>query len=213
MFFRKKKKALGPIPIEEIKDMSRNGMSDREIIKRLKKQGYSYNEIERAMLQAVKDGVGEPRHAEPRAEPTEEPRSDPMQGFYPEEESPTDVLSDAEMPELDEMKNDVSPEIVIEEIVEGVVEEKWGKFKQQIEKMEESIEVLRTEIKEKSMITKKAEPNKEQEEAIFDLSTKLEDIEARVGGLEKAFKQFLPSLTRNIESLSTMIHEMRARQG
>ena len=46
-------------------------------------------------------------------------------------------------------------------------------------------------------------------EDIQSLYAKVEDLEARVGGLEKAFKQFLPTLTRNIESLSAMIHEMK----
>lgn len=218
MFFRKKKKTAEPIPIDEIKNMSNSGMSDRDIIKDMKKRGYSYNEIERAMLQAVKDGVGESNteRPKPRSEPesfAKEPALDYMQGMYSEEEAPTDVINEASMPEFDEMKGEASPEIVIEEIVEGVVEEKWVKFKEQIEKMEETIEALRTEIKEKDIITQRAEPSKEEEQKFVDISSRVEDMEARVGGLEKAFKQFLPSLTRNIESLSAMIHEMRSRQG
>ena len=43
-------------------------------------------------------------------------------------------------------------------------------------------------------------------------ANKLDDLEARIGGLEKAFRQFLPSLTENIEALSKMIHEMKAKQ-
>ena len=75
------------------------------------------------------------------------------------------------------------------------------------------VEEKKTEIKEKDIITQRAAPSKEEEQKFVDISSRVEDMEARVGGLEKAFKQFLPSLTRNIESLSAMIHEMRSRQG
>jgi len=37
-------------------------------------------------------------------------------------------------------------------------------------------------------------------------------LEIRISGLEKAFRQFLPSLTRNIESLSDMVHEVKEKK-
>ena len=54
-----KKQAKGDVPINEISEMTRKGMSDKDIIKNLKGRGYSYNDIEKAMLSAVKTGVSD----------------------------------------------------------------------------------------------------------------------------------------------------------
>ena len=81
--------------------------------------------------------------------------------------------------------------------------------------MEKNFARIRAEIKQfetKLDQSKRESPTHELDSRMADISGQLEDLEARVGGLEKAFKQFLPSLTRNIESLSHMIHEMKEKQ-
>ncbi len=212
MFFRKKKTKKA-IPLDEIQAMQRDGLSDRDIIRELKSKGYAYDEIEAAMLRSVKQGVSqdtqkkEPIVAEPQRGSLESSFTQTFQ-----EETPTqDVFSETEMPEMNEADaKDISPEIIVEELVEGVVEEKWQKIKEQMDKLEEDFNTLKSEVKN----AKPAEEIKTpvEDSRVNDVINQMEDLEARVGGLEKAFKQFLPSLTRNIESLSSMIHEMKNRQ-
>ena len=188
-----KKKEPRELPINEIQELSSKGASDKEIIKKLKSEGYSYDTIERSMLQAVKDGVDKP---------------EPVQ-----EQAPADVFQEEQgMPgelSLAELEETVSPEIVVEELVEGVVEEKWQKAESRLEGMESEISKIYARLKQAEQRPVNAPV---RDERIDDYSERLEDLEARIGGLEKAFKQFLPALTRNIESLSNMIHEMKQRQ-
>ena len=221
MFFSGKKKETPP-PIEEVQKLTRSGLSDRDVIKELKDKGYSYEQIERAMLQAVKAGVGEgkERPIEKKEELEsmieryeEEPSSElpelPVMGeLYPTvrgEESHQETA----LPETEE------PELIIEELVEGVVEEKWQRFSEELKLVDDKFDKIRVGFEQlkQAVEAKKEIPSKDFGAEIEELSKRFEDLEARIGGLEKAFKQFLPSLTRNIESLSGMVHEMKRKGG
>ena len=205
----KKEKSGKAIPVDEIRKMASRGMSDKDIIKELKGRGYSYGEIERAMLGAVKEGVNEPA---PQTElPTTEFFAEPPQ---------TQLQPAYELPTFeDEQPDMVSPDqaqALMEELIEGVIEDKWNKFQDRMEKLDDNFEKIKAEIKQwqiKQEQQKRDLPTRELELRISELSEQMEDIDARVGGLEKAFKQFLPALTRNIESLSQLIHELRDKQG
>lgn len=213
MFFKKKnatKAGKHNIPVEDVRHMTKKGMSDKDIIKHLKSQGYSYEQIETAMLQAVKSGVTE---EQPTFRKTE-PELPEFESFYTQEE---EQMPFETLPELDsDLPQEIEdPNIMLEELVEGIIDEKWIKFEENMRKIETDIDKVRAEIRQfetRVEASKKEVPTKELEFKISDLNEKIEDIDARVGGLEKAFKQFLPSLTRNIESLSKMIHEMKTKQ-
>ncbi|MDI6721471.1 MAG: hypothetical protein QMD85_03710 [Candidatus Aenigmarchaeota archaeon] len=204
MFFSKKKKEekVKELPIDEIKGMSKKGMSDRDIIKTLKSKGYSYEDIEKGMLQAVKTGVDESEPQPSQKRPVFEDFSVPSQQEFQMEEMPE---FGAIMPEEQQ-----SSELMMEELIESVIEDKTGKYEAEIKKMKESIDSLKNDIKamEQRIGEIKSQPG---EPASQEVTDQLEDLQARVGGLERAFKQFLPSLTKNIEALSKMIHEMKQR--
>ncbi|MBI3190283.1 hypothetical protein HYZ41_01115 [archaeon] len=202
-----KKKEQKPLPMDDVKAMTRKGMSDKDIIKDLKHKGYSYKDIEKAMLETVKDGV------EPEAV------SNNQQSYMPEEFSQQQPQQAFELPTFEEeapqeMESDQS-DLIIEELIEGIVEEKWAKFEDRITKIEDSLEHINAQLKQYGSVL--AQPrdtsSKEIEFKVNDITNSLEDLDARVGGLEKAFKQFLPSLTRNIEALSQMIHEIKEKSG
>lgn len=207
MLFAKKKKV--DVPIEEVQKMNAQGMSDKDIIKKLKSQGYSYDSIEKAMLQAVKEGVDEPA---PVSDSNEMPSFPEPPGAPQKRGSEAEPLfPEFEPQEVPEMGT-INPEVIIEELVEGVIEEKWNKFSSRIDKLENDLSLMRGEMKQ---IPKSVQQSntKDLEAKIAEMNEQLDELEARIGGLEKAFKQFLPSLTRNIEALSRMIHEMKEKHG
>ena len=204
MFF-KKKKNTNPVPPKDIEKMISEGMGDKEIIKKLKSDGYSYENIETAMMQAVKSGVSDDKPNDIFAEPT---------NTAPSQAAPLPDQTAQQIPNMDIMDEasveEFSPEQIVEELVEGVVDSKWKKF-------DEKLERLNTEVNSLRDATRNTKPvengdSKEYEDKVNKLSKQVEDISVRVGGLEKAFKQFLPSLTRNIQSLSGIIHEMKKKQ-
>ncbi|MCX6815662.1 MAG: hypothetical protein NT120_02330 [Candidatus Aenigmarchaeota archaeon] len=208
LFGNKKPKEL---PLEDVRKMAAKGMPDRDIIKDLKHKGYSYSEIEKAMLQAVKEGVDE----------------QPMQSMQPMQEFTMPVATppvqnqptqpEFELPTFQEDNQEIDPDqanAILEELVEGVIDEKWQKFETRISKVDETFDKIRAEIRqfeERVSQDRKQSPTRDLEIKISDIGEQIDDLDARVGGLEKAFKQFLPSLTRNIEALSNMIHEIKEK--
>ncbi|MBI5347494.1 MAG: hypothetical protein HZB66_02700 [Candidatus Aenigmarchaeota archaeon] len=220
MFFKKKGESAGrgSVPIDRVSALSQRGMSDKDVIKQLKSEGYSYDEIEKGMLQAVKQGITpeEPYSPAPptmRAAPRPPapsrgaalPSWDDIYSGNPEEPATETELFEAEVPNDEEL----SPELAIEELVEGVVNEKWEKFQKRLESIEaeqHKIKVMISQVQQRKPAQSSSEDNKAEMEEVYK---RMDDIEARIGGLEKAFKQFLPSLTRNIESLAKMVHEMK----
>jgi prefoldin subunit 5 len=195
-----------PISVEEIREMSARGLSDKDIIKTYKSRGYNYDEIEGAMLQAVKEGVG--------SDYSKQSQQESMENMYPQqEEFMPPVLDQQNSQVLPE--EEVNPEVIVEELVEGVVEEKWKKFAQGIERTQKELDLMKTNLKQmhnKMDQMKQPKDTSEIEAQLNEISERLEEFEARVGGLEKAFRQFLPSLTKNIENLSNIIHEMNKKQ-
>jgi chromosome segregation ATPase len=205
MLFGKKNKEPKSIPIEEVKKMAAKGMADKEIIKDLKHKGYGYNEIEKAMLNAVKEGVDNEKPATQTDTELFTPQADIFE--------PTQQQTDFELPTFEEeATGGEQTDVIIEELVEGIIEEKWQKFEQRITKIEESIEQINAQLRSYDMKFAAPAPQPaESESRLGELTERLDDLDARVGGLEKAFKQFLPSLTRNIEALSGMIHEIKQK--
>jgi hypothetical protein len=209
---KKKPKEQKSVPIEDVKKMASRGMSDKDIIKELKQRGYNYDEIERAMLQAVKEGVNDEPSQMPGGAPPQDLFGTAVGGeelFAPQQQQQQEF----ELPSLDQTSEDETSAI-LEELIEGVIEEKWHGFEEKFSKMEESFERIKSEVKlfeDRIGAQKNDGPGKELEIRLSDVSQQLEDLDARVGGLEKAFKQFLPSLTRNIESLSQLVHEIKEK--
>ena len=210
MLFGKKKKeeTLKEMPVDEVRSMSKKGMTDHDIIKTLKSKGYSYEEIEKAMLQAVKTGVNESESPAPqRQRPRFDDFSMPSSGVQEED------FQSGDMPEFESVlpeEQQSSPELMMEELIESVMEDKVSKYDTEVKKLRESLDTVRSDMKaiEQKMSDVRMQP---QESGSQELGEQIEDLQARVGGLDRACQQFLPSLTKNIESLSKMIHEMKQK--
>lgn len=219
MFFRKKKKEKSElrVPVEKVKELSKKGMSDKDIIRQLKSEGYSYEEIEQAMLQAVKESTIETNESGietkpapstqieniPQPQVVQQPQLQQTQPRVedfeikqptPEEETPSFVEEE-----------EISPEVIIEELVESIVDEKWSEIKDRFQRLEDEIKTLKHKLKEEKEVE-----IKDYDSDIEALYSQIEELEARVGGLERAFKQFLPTLTKNIEELQKMVEELKS---
>ena len=199
MLFHHKKEAKQINP-GDVQKLTSKGMSDKEIIKHFKSKGYSYDEIEKAMMTAVKENITDSPPPQTMME-TPEPES----FFYEEQQPPT----------AEEVYMEEPSESLVEEIVEGLIEDKWQKLSVEMDRMQGDIDKLSAEIKQvKSMPTPQGkEVHKMDDLRVNEISEQINDLDARVGGLEKAFKQFLPALTKNIEMLSVMVHEMKTGKG
>jgi len=105
-------------------------------------------------------------------------------------------------------------EIGLEELVEEIVEEKWKDSLTELKDVEKAIVQLQEQVQflnEKLKHTEKSGDEKKNElkDLIQESSVHIESIESRVGSVEKAFKEFLPSLTENVRSLSGIVEKMK----
>ena len=204
----KHSRGKGYVPLKEVAALRERGLSDREIITKLKEQGFSYDEIEKGLLQTLKGVVG--KREEPKKEEKEE--SVPIEDIYggAVEESTTPTTPAVE--EVTYLGEEVSPELTIEELVEGVVNEKWEVFEKEMKSLRDEQTQMLREIKNlQSTIANISGEGKSGELAVRmeTLETKISSIESRVNALEKAFKQFLPSLIENVRTLTSLVKEMK----
>ncbi len=134
--------------------------------------------------------------------------SEPSEPEFTFEESPEEVFEKPEEPgPREEM-----PEITLEEIIEGIVEEKWAGFEETVSELRKTDEELRREIEKlKDEIEKIKESMKKSEESLIEKLEEhgehVETIEARIGSIEKVFKEFIPELTENIKLLKEAIEK------
>jgi len=241
--FLKKKKEVKKvyIPVDLVLSYASKGLSETEIVSRLRSQGFEQKHIDRALRIALKERISPERftHEIPETtvpatapapdyvmatplgleppQPTFEERAPPEQPYItrrpvqsPEQARETTFTFEREP----EFFQTAPEEITIEELIEGVVDERWKEFEDRLIdferrdiQLENEIEDLRKSLREiKSSVTERE----------TDLITKLDEfggsvdnIEGRIGSIEKVFKDFLPELTQNIKSMSDLVEKIR----
>jgi len=190
----------GFIPTDKAKDLSSKGFSEPEIIDILRKEGFSSEEIDRALTQTLKLGVmGEENAEMPTIETLNKEQNPP---FFQDVQTQVPALQQFEQ------QQNVQPtqqeyyqpqEYISEEIIESIVHEKMVdlderlvEFKNKYNDLERKILDLHNKL---SLVSK---DNKEKESEILSkmesLKESVEDMSAKLSSLEKTFKEALPSL-------------------
>ena len=216
--FGHKEEEVGSIPTEEVKKMRESGKSDREIIVELKNKGYPFQAVEKAMLEALKSGVSSERGPPPSREIPAGPPPGINSEFEPSPlREPTPTEPNRRLPTREELmprptlptgqttslEMQSGPVDLIEEVVEGVVEEKFEKLDTRFEAIQKEHEKVKEDIENLKNIfassIQKRDTMIEETRIEFDkLKDEFEDIVIKCSALEKAFKQFLPDLTERV---------------
>ena len=237
MMFGAKKEAREP-PVDRVRVMMRGGMSEKDIVRQLKAEGYTFGEIEKALMAVVKAGaaplrpgaeLGLPPGPAQRAIPPIEfpppapapPAAAPVAAPPPEAAPPAYAPPPYEYPPAPAYpaypeypqaayppEEELQPEVIMEELIESVAEEKFEKFSADMKHLEDEFGKLRSEL---AAVREKAEA-KPAPEVPKELGDRLDELDARIGGLEKAFKQMLPSIKENVEAISKMVSEKKHEQ-
>jgi len=202
--FSHREEEISSIPTEEVKKLRESGKSDREIITELKNKGYSFQAIERAMLQALKYGVSSKRETPMQSKEDYNQKKSEFEPFEQKYELPTrkELMPKPILtlpPRQEGLEMGSGPVDLIEEVVEGVVEEKFEKLDTKFEfinkeqkKLKEDIEGLKALFV--SSIQKRDKSIEEIRNEIEKLKENIEDVVIKYNALERAFKQFLPDL-------------------
>lgn len=110
---------------------------------------------------------------------------------------------------------DISPEeITVEELIEGIVAERWKEFEERLSDFEKRDLQLQSEIDDLRKRVVELEKSLETREQGFsskldDFGGSVENIEGRIGSIEKVFKEFLPELTSNIKTMSDLVEKIK----
>jgi len=237
--FRKKKEEVKKVyvPADIVLSYASQGFSENEIKTRLQSQGFAPDIIDKALRVALKEKVTSeiPRVAPPPPSPIQVPQPrtmevsrHPMPLGYPPERivSPTEPrpipVEEAAKPftfEPTGVRAAESPigEITIEEIIEGVVDERWRDFEERLLDFEKRDMQLEAQIEDLRKRFKEIETTlKEKEEGLVskldEFGGSVENIEGRIGSIERVFKDFLPELTQNIKNMSELVEKIKEKE-
>lgn len=185
--------------------LSAMGRSEREIIDYMKKEGYANEDISRALNKALKFRV---TGAPPAPSYMQQSTIPTPVGEHDFLAPPPDRPFEQNVLEMNEEE-----EIGLEELVEEIVEEKWREGVTELKDVERAIVQLQDQVRfleEKIKHVNKSGDDKKDElkNIMEESSAHIENIESRVGSVEKAFREFLPSLTENVRSLSGLVDKM-----
>ncbi|MFH0929431.1 MAG: hypothetical protein V1818_03690 [Candidatus Aenigmatarchaeota archaeon] len=223
------------VPVDLVLSYASQGLSENEIRNHLQNQGFSGDVIEKALRIAVKEKVSSemPHMQAPPAIQMPEPMSmdiqrHPMPLGYPPErlvspDEPRQIpAQQAAQPftfEQTDVRQAESPmgEITIEEIIEGIVEEKWQEFEERLLDYERRDMMLQSQLDDLRKRIKELETSIKQRDTgltskLDDFGGSVEHIEGRIGSIEKVFKDFLPELSQNIKNMTELIDKVKSEK-
>jgi methyl-accepting chemotaxis protein len=197
---------------QKVLDYSTRGYSESEIIDTLQNEGYTFEQIDLALTEALKSGVEGDYTPSPQAQSIKK-------GFdFNTQYNSTDDSFEDLSPISQGVSLSISPEEMvdkkveqIEEMVESLIDEKIarveeavGNIKDAFYKFNENLGVLQQAMTE---LQKNIDNlNREFKEHNNAVDQRFEDFQPRINSLEKAFKDTVPNLVDSIREVREM-HE------
>ncbi len=153
-------------------------------------------------------------HTMPLPSQREEPES-----LFTFEKTPFSVTKEEKPEESEEIRKleetEVHmPDITLEEIIEGIVADKWTSFEDTIERLRRRDDELQKQIIDirKEIDALKDAMRKSEESFMTKLeehSNQVANIEAKIGSIEKVFKEFLPELTESMRLITEALEKKK----
>ncbi|HLC39693.1 MAG TPA: hypothetical protein VJJ76_02320 [archaeon] len=225
LFFKKKEpesisfSGKSMVPLERVRDLATRGFSEPDMIDTLRKEGYSPDEIDRALTDALKQGVS--GLAPPRTEQTPAvlPQLEQFQPTIaalpqmPETSLPSqtqEYMQQWSQPAQPQQQQSYATEEYIEYLVKdrmSDVDEKVQEFTIRYQELEKRLQAVYDQL---SALTQTR--TSEQQQILNKLENwkdVLQDMDVRMTGLEKAFKDTLPPLIESVRSLSDLVERLK----
>ena len=194
------------IPLAQIEDMQRKGLTNNQIIQTLQHDGFSSTQIFDALNQA-------------NMQPTHKMGAIPMdnnitthQGPLPADPNPMPLPPQAAAPPRPDMGFGGSSN---EELIEAIIDEKWGELVKSVNKIVEWKEAMSSKLDkmEQRIDDMKAEYDKLHEAVIGkvgEYDKNILQVGAEVKAMEKVFSKVLPVFTENVAELSRITDKVKS---
>jgi len=206
-----------------VENMFSQGYSEEEVRQELQGQ-YSPQDIQDAINQAVKSSATSNQEGPEPMTPYEGSQENvsPMdEGYGQEEQEPMEEeqppMSLEEQAGGGEM-NPSSPDANIEEMVETIVAEKFQDVEAEFENAYSEIDNIKQRLADMESRVEELEIRDDEDQTQFiqkvdEMEDHIDQYQSRIGGLEKAFQQVLPSLVDNVRDLTSLVQEMKQEKG
>jgi hypothetical protein len=113
-------------------------------------------------------------------------------------------------------RGDVNPQI--EELIETIIAENFQKVEKEFQNVYDEMDMIEEKLADlesrvHDLEVRDDEDQKEFVKKMDEVEDHIDSYESRIGGLEKAFQQILPSLVDNIRDLTSLVQEIKQEQG
>ncbi|MBS3118586.1 hypothetical protein J4417_02775 [Candidatus Woesearchaeota archaeon] len=209
-----KKGGAGRNPVDEVQQLRSQGLEDNEIISELQMKGYDFQTINNALSQA---GMGSPMPAGPEmneelAPPPGFPSSESY-GPMPAAAPPREML----MMETSSAPNEEAMYEKMEEIVEGVIDEKWNELLGEVKKIiswKEKTEAAINEMREE--VSRVQEDFKTLHQGVLgkveEYDATMRDVGTELRAVGQVFKDVIPEFTENVKELSETTKKLKQKK-
>lgn len=233
LFFKKKEpekmtvSGKGIVPTDRVRELASHGFSEPDMIDALRKEGFSADEIDKALTDALKMGVSG----------MVSPRSEPMPAALPQlEQFQPSVATIPQLPETSlpqdyfqqqpqqqqqqwtqqqwQQPQQQQQSYGSEEYIEYLVKERMSDIDERVQEF-----TIRYQELEKRMqaaydqLTALSQTRTSEQQQILNKMDSwkdvLQDVDNRLIGLERAFKDTLPPLIESVRSLSDLVERLK----
>ena len=218
-FLKKKEEMVqgkGFSPIDRVREMAGRGFSEPEMIDVLRREGFSPAEIDSALTQTLKIGVTTTTSSPTSATPAPTPESS-LETKLPTLEEITQTVaekpSNPQIPETSlpqEYTQGYPAEDYIDYIVQSRIEEvneKMKGFSSRYDELNKKINALQQQLTDLSKMR-----GGEQHQIITKIDSFAEnvnDVNTRLGSVERALKETLPALIESVRAVSDLASKLK----
>ena len=190
-------------PVEDrVTFLISQGLAEPEIIKVLKDEGYSFQEIDSGISTVLKSTV------------SDQPPEVPEENTIPDELSPL-IVTEEDQRSPQKVQSEMIEQM--NAIMEQMMEEKLSIFSSELDRIDSKFESIEGKIQKAIAQITDFEAAEKRDEAkedakIQEINAKETDLEPRIASLEKAFKDIIPGLVESIRELRETINSSKRRE-
>ncbi|MCS7094049.1 MAG: hypothetical protein RMJ18_02615 [Candidatus Aenigmarchaeota archaeon] len=203
-FMRQKQR---PIPIDRVKELSKKGFSEIEIIDILRKEGYSPNEIDLALSQSLKESIESSVKTTNVSPGLQNPLTQPERS-QEKQEINIERFQQASFSQQTDQGYYFNWDDYFN-YIDYLIQSRISEISSQIKVLEERYTLLEKRLQEaiNEIKNEKAQTSDITSKIIGEFSKVEKDIKdmyAKIEGLEEIFKEILPALIESVRSLANL---------
>lgn len=209
-----KKQSRAP-PIDRVKELASHGFSEPEIIDILRKEGYSPNEIDLALSEALKEQIKKASNLEETKKEEKLPTLEEIaQKTQPKiGTNPSQNLQPLQTSQFQDISQYQTQQYSWEDFfnyIDFLIQSRINELRKEMEKINIKYQETEKRINEINFNIREVMGNRDREEKellakLDKLSEDIKDLSSRINSLEEIFKEILPALIDSVRSLSRLV--------